>query len=301
MSRRSLEEIVGLKAVAKKNEGRMSRCEIARLFGVTEGTVRYHLKREKEGAVDRRKEKFMKATPYAHIIDEWMENSKGDTPPASVKELYEHLVEEYGYRGSYKSVLRFVRKHYPPPPSRPRRRVELPAGCAAQVDWAEDIPIVIGGQLKKLNALVMTLSYSRGTAVIWSEKKDESSWIHCHNLSFKFLGGIPAVVRPDNVKTAVIRGGGQSGKLNQIYQNYARDLGFHINPARARSATDKGKVEAKVKLVKRKLAFQGIEVQNLEELQAFSDETLIREMKRLLCPATGKSVHETLMEEKEGT
>ncbi|RLF43741.1 MAG: hypothetical protein DRN17_05765, partial [Thermoplasmata archaeon] len=98
-----------------------------------------------------------------------------------------------------------------------------------------------------------------------------------------------------------IRGGGQSGKLNQIYQNYARDLGFHINPARARSATDKGKVEAKVKLVKRKLAFQGIEVQNLEELQAFSDETLIREMKRLLCPATGKSVHETLMEEKEGT
>ena len=74
-----------------------------------------------------------------------------------------------------------MRKHYPPPPSRPRRRVELPAGCAAQVDWAEDMPIVIGGQLKKLNALVMTLSYSRGTAVIWSERKDESSWIHCHN------------------------------------------------------------------------------------------------------------------------
>ena len=38
------------------------------------------------------------------------------------------------------------------------------------------------------------------------------------------------------------------GKLNEIYKQYARDLGFHINPARARCTTDKGKVEAKVKL-----------------------------------------------------
>jgi len=299
MSRLSKEEIVGLKAVAKKNEGKMSKCAIASLFGVTEGTVRYHLIRDKEGAVDRRKDKPMKAIPYAHIIAQWMENSKEDNPPPGVEELYEYLVENYAYEGSYRSVLRYVRKNYPPPKTRPRRRVELPAGCAAQVDWAEDIWIAIGGEMRQLNALLIALSYSRGTAVIWSDKKDEISWIHCHNRAFQFLGGIPAVLRPDNVKTAVIQGQGSTGKINEIYQNYARDIGFHINPARARTATDKGKVEAKVKLVKRKLSFLGIQVQNLEEFQAFSDEVMNKEMKRLKCPATGTSVYEAMIKERE--
>lgn len=51
MSRLSKEEIMGLKAVAKNNEAKMGNSEIARLFGVTEGTVRYDLKREAQGAI----------------------------------------------------------------------------------------------------------------------------------------------------------------------------------------------------------------------------------------------------------
>ncbi|MCD6133727.1 MAG: IS21 family transposase [Deltaproteobacteria bacterium] len=298
MSRLSKEEIMGLKALKKKNKGKLSNCEIARLFKVTEGTIRYHLRREKENAVDKRKDKPMKATSYAHIIDHWMKNGKNDLPPASIKELYEYLVEEYNYKGSYKSVLRFVRKQYPPPQIRPRRRVELPSGCAAQVDWVENVRVPIGKKECILNAFVMTLSFSRGTAVIWSYRKDESSWINCHNKSFSFLGGIPAVVRPDNTKTAVIKGQGPKGKLNEIYKQYARDLGFHINPARARCATDKGKVEAKVKLVKRKLLRKGVNIQSLEELQRASDEILTTEMMRLVCPATGKSVYESMIEER---
>jgi len=35
--------------------------------------------------------------------------------------------------------------------------------------------VVIDGELIELNALVMTLSYSRDTAVIWSYKKDKLS------------------------------------------------------------------------------------------------------------------------------
>jgi len=295
----SKEEIMGLKAVAKKNKSNVSNSEIARLFEVTEGTVRYHLKREKEGTIDKRKNKPMKAGPYIYIIEQWIEDSKRDNPPPSIEELYDYLIEEYDYKGSYRSVLHFVRKHYPLPRIRPRRRVELPAGCAAQVDWAESIKIIIDGQLTEVNALVMTLSHSRGTAAIWSYKRDEFSWINCHNKAFEFLGGIPAVIRPDNTKTAVIKGQGPTGKLNEIYKNYARGLKFHINPARARTATDKGKVEAKVKLVKRKLSFRNMELESLEELQAFSNEVLVKEMKRLRCPATGTSVFDAMIKERE--
>lgn len=297
MNSLSKEDVMGLRAVARRNRSNLSNSEMAKLFGVSEGTVRYHLKRERENIPDKRANKPMKASPYAHIIEHWMENSKGENPPPSVKELYEYLFEEHEYEESYRSVLRYVRKHYPPPRVRPRRRVEFPAGLQAQVDWAEDIEVRIDGELKKVNALVMSLSYSRGTAVIWSYKKDEISWINCHNKAFEFLGGIPAVLRPDNTKTAVIRGQGSTGKLNEIYKNYARDMGFHINPCRARRATDKGKVEAKVKLVKRKLSARGREFRNLEEFQKFSDDLLVKEMKRLRSPVTGKSVYESMIEE----
>ncbi len=299
MARLSKEEIVGLKALKKKNEGKMSKSALARLFHVSEGTVRYHLEREKEGACDKRKDKPMKADPYAHIIEEWMKMSKGDKRPPSIEELYDDLISEYGYKASYRSVLRYVRKHYPSSSIRPRRRVELPAGCAAQVDWTESVWLLIGGALREVHALVLTLSYSRATAVIWSYKRDEQAWLHCHNRALKFLGGITAVVRPDNTKTAVVRGQGSTGILNQIYRGYARDLGFHINPARVRTATDKGKVEAKVKLVRQRLTFQGIELRDLEELQAFSDEVLTQEMKRLISPATGTSIYEALLEERK--
>jgi len=298
MSRLSKEEIAGLKTVAKKNRPNMSNSEIARLFRVTEGTVRYHLRRQREGAGDQRKDKLMKATPYAHIIEHWIRESKNEHPPLSVRELYEELVEEYGYKGSYRSLLRFVRKYYPPSPHRPRRRVELPAGCAAQVDWVQDVRIPIDGKECTLNAFVMTLSFSRGTAVIWSSRRDEISWIRCHNQAFIFLGGIPAVIRPDNTKTAVIQGQGSKGKLNQVYKQYARDLGFHINPARARCASDKGKVEAKVKLVRHRLLRRAFPLQSLRELQEISDHYLVREMSRLISPATGRNVQETLIEER---
>jgi len=55
MSRFSKDEVVGLKKLTEKNEGKMSKSTLAKLFPVTEGTVRYHLKREKEEAFDKRK------------------------------------------------------------------------------------------------------------------------------------------------------------------------------------------------------------------------------------------------------
>ena len=53
MSRLSKEEVVVLKKLKKKNEDKASKSALARLFHVREGTVRYHLKREKEGKEER--------------------------------------------------------------------------------------------------------------------------------------------------------------------------------------------------------------------------------------------------------
>ena len=96
----------------------------------------------------------------------------------------------------------------PAPAIRARRRVETPPGAQAQVDWAEFPDVVLGHELVDLVALVMTLSWSRKRAVVWARSKDMLSWQACQMACFRRLGGAPAVLRIDNVKTAIAKGAG---------------------------------------------------------------------------------------------
>lgn len=68
------------------------------------------------------------------MIDAWRAGHAGDRP-INVHELHDHLVRAHGYIGSYKSVLRYVRSRWGPPPIRTYRRVETPPGAQSQTDW----------------------------------------------------------------------------------------------------------------------------------------------------------------------
>ncbi len=112
---------------------------VARVAGCDESTVRYHLRREAEGAEDGRRRQPEAVGPYADVADGWIARqreavARGERPEA-VRRLYEELVDE-GYEGSYKAVVRFVRRRMGRPVVRPVRRVELAPGALAQVDWA---------------------------------------------------------------------------------------------------------------------------------------------------------------------
>ena len=99
----------------------------------------------------------------------------------------------------------------PAPVIRARRRVETPPGAQAQVDWAEFPGMVLGDEVVDLSALVMTLSRSRKRAIVWSRSKDALAWQSCHLACFQRLVGVAAMMRIDNVKTAIATGGGSWG------------------------------------------------------------------------------------------
>ena len=130
-----------IKVLAEKGQ---SHCQIARTVGVTEGTVRYHLRRQAAGAVDGRSDRPFAAEAVAGVIDAWHADHEGAKRPANIEELYEHLVADYGYTHSYRSVLRFVRARYPRPRMRTYRRVETPPGAQTQTDWAEYPRVDVG-------------------------------------------------------------------------------------------------------------------------------------------------------------
>jgi len=289
--RMSREEIVTLKVLSGKGK---SNQEVARILGVTEGAVRYHKRKEKEGGS---KERPFKAQEVAEVISWWMEHKGGGKRPVNVQELYEYLAQDYGYGGSYRSVLRFVRAHYPPPQMRTWRRVETPPGAQTQTDWGEFPRVRVAGGEADLSAFEMVLSHSRYPAVIWSLAKDQASWQRCHNEAYTRLCGVAATNRVDNTRTAIASGAGSWGVINPTYKGYAREVGFHVDACQPRQPQAKGKVEAKVRLSRYLVDPYSREWASLEELQAETDRRIQRWAKRAKCPATGKSVMQTWQEE----
>ena len=294
----SQEEIVTLRTLNEKGQ---SNVEIGRTLGVSEGAVRYHLRRAVTGVADGRRNKPRKAEGVAVAIDHWTRShgSGGESGrPVNVKALFEWLVAEHRYDGSYKSVLRYVRTEYPKPRRRPYRRVETPPGAQAQVDWGEVSGVDLGDGPQKVYAFVMVLSHSRKEVVVWCRRMDQLAWQTAHNEAFRRLGGVPAVLRIDNLKTGIIRGAGPWGEINETYRTYARSVGFHVDACLPRSPEDKGKVENKVGQVKGRLDLSGKSFDGLGDLQTYSDERLAGWARRRICPATGESVEAAWLAER---
>ena len=289
------EEVVTIRVLAEKGS---PHCQIARTLGVSEGTVRYHLRRAAAGAEDGRRRQPRRAEGLAEVIRVWMEAHRGGQRPANVRELHEHLVAEYGYEGSYNSVRRYVRAHYPRPKLRTYRRVETPPGAQTQTDWGEYPRLDVGDGPESLHAFVMVLSHSRKPAVVWSRDETLLSWLHCHNEAYRRFGGVAAVNRVDNVKTAIVRGAGAWGTIHPTYRAYARAVGFHVDACAPRAPQAKGKTEAKVKL-SRQLVDTRRRYAGIEELQAETDMRVERWASRAICPATGLSVQESYEQERD--
>jgi transposase len=273
-----------------------SQSAVARLLGVTEGAVRYHRKRRKAGSVDGRTRQDFKVSPYAEAVAHWRGQQKGER--INLAALHAWLRREHGYEGSLRSVQRYWSRTFPAPAIRARRRVETPPGAQAQVDWAEFRKVVLGCELIDLVALIVTLSWSRKRAIIWARSKDMLSWQACQTASFQRLGGVPAVLRIDNVKTAIAKGAGAWGVINQTYRGFAAQFKFHIDACQPRHPQGKGKVERHVRDLREMIDPYSEIFDSLEALQAATDARLEERTAELRCPATGSSIAEAWEQER---
>jgi hypothetical protein len=197
-----------------------------------------------------------------------------------------------------RSVERFVRAEYPRPRLRARRRVETPPGAQAQADWAEYPRVRIRDAEVDLHAFELALSWSRRDAVVWSERQDQLAWLEVHNQGLRRLGGVPAVLRIDNPKTAIVRGAGPWGEVHPSYAAYARAVGFHVDAARPACPRDKAKVERRIGDRRRGLDPYERAWESVAELQAHTDAKVDEGARRRRCPATGRSVWESWKEEQ---
>ena len=216
--------------------------------------------------------------------------------------------EEEAFRGSYWAVKRLCR--------RIRRAqgvhaedvaipVETVAGEVAQVDFGYVGRLICPDTHVPRRAwvFVMTLGYSRHifAEVVFNQKID--TWIGLHVRSFEYLKGVPQVVVPDNLKSAVIRaafGVDGDSELNRSYRELARYYGFKVDPTPPRAPRKKGKVESSVKYVKRN-ALAGRDTEDLHDV----NQALARWVEEIagtrLHGTTGKAPLRVFQEEEQGS
>ena len=128
------------------------------------------------------------------------------------------------------------------------------AGDRLFVDYAgQTIPVTDRdtGEIRAAQIFVAVLGASNYTYAETAYSQELPAWISAHVRAFEFFGGVPSVIVPDNLKSAVVRACRYEPDLNPTYQEMAAHYGAAVLPARARKPKDKAKVEAGVLIVER--------------------------------------------------
>ena len=107
------------------------------------------------------------------------------------------------------------------------------------------------GEINQAQIFVAVLGASNYTYAEATLTQTLPDWIGAHTRAFAFLGGVPNVLVPDNLKAAVTTAHRYEPDLNPTYQDMANHYGVAVVPTRVRKPRDKAKVEVAVQIVER--------------------------------------------------
>jgi transposase len=125
-------------------------------------------------------------------------------------------------------------------------RQEHEAGEKLFVDYAGPTISVVDaetGEVKQAQLFVAVLGASNYTYAEAAWSQNIESWNASHIRTFQFLGGVPDLLVPDNLKSAVTKADRFEPQLNERYHQMARHYRTAIFPARAAKPRDKASAE----------------------------------------------------------
>lgn len=136
----------------------------------------------------------------------------------------------------------------------PTMRQHHRAGEKGFVDYSGKRPVLtdrVTGEQTPVELFVMVLgasSYTYAEATLTQKIPD---FIASHTRALEFFGGVPEILVPDCLKSAVLRADRYDPDINATYQEMAAHYGIAVLPARPRKPRDKAKVEVAVQVVQR--------------------------------------------------
>lgn len=167
--------------------------------------------------------------------------------------LWEEYSQQYPNRSYSYSQYCYLYQEWIKKQRRSMRQVHQ-AGDKLFVDYAgQTVPIVNGdtGEIRTAQIFVAVLGASNYTycEATWTQRLPD--WLGSHARTFSYLGGVPKLIVPDNLKSAVTKACRYDPDINRNYQQMAAHYGVAIMPARPLKPKDKSKAEVGVQIIER--------------------------------------------------
>ena len=203
------------------------------------------------------------AEPYREQIEAGLRQG------LTAQRIWQDLCAEVAYPHSYASVRRYVRRLKQAQPKLVDV-MEHPPGEEAQVDFFQGPPTFdeAQGRWRRPWIFRLTLSCSKHgyEEPLWTQERD--GFLRAHEHAFVRLGGVPKVIRHDNLKAAVVRACLYDPDVSEVYAAFARHWGFVPLPSRPRHPQENGVAERSGGYVKSN-ALKGRRFDSLQALAAF--------------------------------
>jgi transposase len=191
----------------------------------------------------------------------------------NARAIWQDLVDNCGFTGSYQSVQRFVLKLRPGNVPEACAVIETAPGEECQVDYGTG-PMVrdpVTGKYRRTRLFVMTLGYSRKSVRLLEFRSSSQIWAELHEKAFRRLTGATRVVVLDNLREGVLTPDIYDPTLNPLYRDVLRHYGAVALPCRVADPDRKGKVESGVGHAQ-KTPLKGLRFESLEEAQTYLDQ-----------------------------
>jgi len=134
----------------------------------------------------------------------------------------------------------------------------------------------ISGAIRKVEIFVAAWGASQYLYIEAQESQKQADWIMGQVSAFEYFGGVPKILVPHNLKSAVTKANRYDPDINQSYLEFSEHYGCAIFPAHPRKPQDKGKVENGDQQIQRRVLapIQEQELYSLSELNAAIREKL---------------------------
>ncbi len=246
---------------------------IARKTHVSEPTVRRYLAKEDLSAVPSvRKPRASVIDPYLPVIEQWLAEDRANWRKQrhTATRIWERLRDEHGAEVSLSTVTRAV--------ARLRREFAAERDEAfmdlvwhpgeAQADFGE-VDVLLRGVVQRMHHFVLDFPYSNvGLVQLMPGENAECTCLALRNL-FEWLGGVPERIVFDNAAGVGHKGYGEcEPRLTHLFQAFQAHYGFDCSFCNPYSGHEKGAVESKVGMVRRKLFVPRPSVWSLENFNA---------------------------------
>jgi transposase len=256
-----------------ESEG-LSLREISRRTGYCFRTVQKYAYREdyREKEPPSKKEKRSKVMgPYMGAVDVWMDQDQKEPRKQrhTAKRIWERLVDEHGFGGSYSTVKKYVAKE------RMRRQREKggylplsqPAG-EAQADFGKFKYYDASGKEQAGYALVVSFPYSNAAWMQVFQGQNQECLIEGLMRVFRHIGGVAPRLILDNLSAAVAEiGEGRERKLTDGFLRFKAHYRFEAEFCNPYAANEKGNVENKVGYSRRNLL---VPVPTITDFEAYN-------------------------------